>query len=76
MSSISDLLKTSQRHYKILKAAGEIGEDKQIPTFVVGGFVRDMLISGNVKQDIDIMVEGDAIKFATELNDKCKLGRI
>lgn len=76
MNSISDLMKTSTQHYKILKAAGESGEKQQIPTFVVGGFVRDILLTGKVKQDIDIMIEGDAIHFAHDLNEKCKLGTV
>lgn len=76
MTSIAELLKSSKLHYEILKSAGKLGENRDIPTFVVGGFVRDIILSGAVKQDIDIMVEGDAVQFASELNQKCSLGTV
>lgn len=34
------------------------------PTFVVGGFVRDLLMNRPQKFDIDIVTEGDGIEFA------------
>jgi tRNA nucleotidyltransferase (CCA-adding enzyme) len=40
-----------------------------LPVFVVGGFVRDLLL-GRPSLDFDIVVEGDAIFFARRLADR------
>ncbi|MDA3970812.1 MAG: CBS domain-containing protein [Desulfobulbaceae bacterium] len=52
----------------LLKTIGEVGEACGYTTFVVGGFVRDLLL-GEPSLDIDIVVEGDAIHFARKLAD-------
>ncbi|VAX32247.1 tRNA nucleotidyltransferase, A-adding, partial [hydrothermal vent metagenome] len=44
----------------------QIGDSSNLGIFVVGGFVRDLLL-GTPNLDIDIVVEGDGIKFAKEL---------
>ncbi|MBI4778233.1 DHH family phosphoesterase [Candidatus Desantisbacteria bacterium] len=55
---------------------GQIGDLLGYPVFVVGGFVRDLLL-GKDNLDIDIVVEGDGIRFAKEFADKiegrCKI---
>ena len=73
MNSISQLLKKNQAHYQILQIAGELGESENIPVYIVGGYVRDILLGKNCK-DIDIMVEGDGIKFANILAKKLNIG--
>ncbi len=72
MNSISQLLKKNQAHYQILQIAGELGESQNIPVYIVGGYVRDTLLGKNCK-DIDIMVEGDGIKFANILAKKLNI---
>ena len=47
--------------------AGKLAFDEKIPAYVVGGYVRDMLL-GRSSNDIDIMVEGDGIEFAKKLS--------
>ena len=66
MSSISQLLTEKPLQANILKIAGEIGQDENIPVYVVGGYVRDALLNKNNK-DIDIVVEGNALFFAKKL---------
>ena len=66
MSSISQLLKENNPHEDILTIAGNLGEKENIPTYIVGGYVRDTLL-GKSCQDIDIMVEGDGVAFAKKL---------
>jgi len=39
----------------------------QAPSYVIGGFVRDLLMHRDNKQDIDIMVLGSGIDFAHEV---------
>ncbi len=50
----------------LLKTIGEVGEKCDYSIFVVGGFVRDILL-GVASFDIDIVVEGDGIHFARQL---------
>jgi tRNA nucleotidyltransferase (CCA-adding enzyme) len=52
----------------LLKTIGEVGETCGYTTFVVGGFVRDLLL-GVASFDIDVVVEGDGIHFARQLAD-------
>lgn len=50
----------------LLRNVGEIADSLGYDAFVVGGFVRDLLLQ--VKNlDIDIVIEGDGIRFAKEL---------
>ena len=56
----------------ILSTAGSLGEDENLEVYVVGGFVRDLLMEKPLN-DIDLMVVGDGIGFAKKL--ACKLGQ-
>ncbi len=60
-----------KKTFTLLKTIGEVGESCGYTTFVVGGFVRDILL-GTASQDIDIVVEGDGIDFAQKLADHLK----
>jgi len=46
-----------------LKKLGKIADENDYRVFVVGGYVRDLILGAEDK-DIDIMVLGDGIKFA------------
>lgn len=52
---------------KLLKKIGSVGKILGYPTFVVGGFVRDLMLDIE-NFDIDIVVEGDGIKLGQELS--------
>lgn len=50
----------------LLRTIGEVAEKNGYTAYAVGGFVRDLLL--RIKNfDLDIVVEGDGIKFAKEL---------
>jgi tRNA nucleotidyltransferase (CCA-adding enzyme) len=50
----------------LLRTIGEIAEENGYTAYAVGGFVRDLLL--RIKNlDLDIVVEGDGIKFAKKL---------
>jgi tRNA nucleotidyltransferase (CCA-adding enzyme) len=53
----------SQRFQTILKDIGNVAEKMGYNVYVVGGFVRDLLLNRK-NEDIDIVVEGDGILFA------------
>jgi tRNA nucleotidyltransferase (CCA-adding enzyme) len=55
--------------YAILKLAGEIADQLEINTYLVGGSVRDLL-RNEENLDIDIVVEGDGISFAKSFGRK------
>jgi putative nucleotidyltransferase with HDIG domain len=71
MLNLNKLLNDSKNAnvLSILKAAGELGYQEGIEVYVVGGFVRD-IIMGNPLNDIDLMTVGDGIKFARKLADE------
>ncbi len=50
----------------LLRTAGDTAERLGMRAFVVGGFVRDLLLH-TANSDIDIVIEGDGIAFAREL---------
>jgi len=55
----------------IIKVVGAEADKKKLPAYIVGGPVRDMLLS--VKNyDLDFVIEGDAMKFARDLNKRLK----
>jgi tRNA nucleotidyltransferase (CCA-adding enzyme) len=50
----------------LLQTIGEVAKDNGYTAYAVGGFVRDLLL--RIKNfDLDIVVEGDGIKFAKKL---------
>ena len=66
--NIGELMKLNlpRKLYRLLKRIGTIGEKEGLSIYVVGGFVRDLLL--NVRNwDVDIVVEGNGIRFARKL---------
>ena len=55
-----------QKIMKLLEEIGTAGTKRQLPIFVVGGFIRDLML-GLPNYDMDIVVEGDGIAFAGRL---------
>ena len=55
--------------YRMLQTASDISENLGFKVFAVGGFVRDLILNRKV-DDIDILVVGDGIKYASALSEK------
>jgi tRNA nucleotidyltransferase (CCA-adding enzyme) len=54
------------RAFILLETAGRLADQLDVPAYVVGGIVRDLLLGiGNL--DLDLVIEGDGIAFAREL---------
>ena len=66
---INRLKKLSPQFKKILKVSSTVANSYGFKIYLVGGVVRDLLLEGGIF-DLDIVVEGDAIKFAKELSRK------
>ena len=52
--------------FSLLQQAGELAEGRHVRVYVVGGFVRDLLLD-IPNLDLDLVVEGDGIRFAKAL---------
>ena len=63
MTSIATILNQNPLHAKIFSISTKNSAKMNIPSYVVGGYVRDTLLNRETN-DIDIMVEGDVIKFS------------
>jgi len=61
--------KVPKRVLHLVRRAGEIAQEMGYRVFIVGGFVRDLLL-GIDNLDIDLVVEGEGIAFANELARK------
>ncbi len=55
----------------LLRLIGKMAQDMGYTAFAVGGFVRD-LIMGRRNFDVDIVIEGNAIKFGKVFADRMK----
>src|SRR5262249_37651307 len=60
-----------------LAAVAETARDQQMPAFVVGGVVRDALLAraSATTRDLDVVVEGDGLRFAPALAAAVGVGR-
>lgn len=59
--------KSKYLKHKIFKKISELALIEDTEVFVIGGFVRDMLLGYDYKKDIDIVVHGNGIDFARKL---------
>jgi putative nucleotidyltransferase with HDIG domain len=75
MTNIKDIIIEDKLAFPILKIAGELGEKHQLKVFAVGGFVRDLFLNRK-SIEIDLMVEGDGIKFSRILADDLGVKKI
>ena len=68
MKNLKNLIDLDKHKYakSILSKAGSLGEAEKLEVYVVGGFVRDLLMEKPLN-DIDLMVVGDGISFAKKL---------
>jgi poly(A) polymerase len=60
-----EILATKSDASRLLNEISRFLAGKKVPAFIVGGFVRDMLL-GRATADIDIAVEADALEIASQ----------
>ena len=60
-----------QRILDLLHDFGRLGDELGYAVYVVGGFVRDLLLRADENLDVDIVVEGDGVHFAQTLARRC-----
>ncbi len=56
--------------HPIFTVISQVAEEMHLQAFVIGGFVRDLLLRRDNKQDIDIVVLGSGIDFAHQVAAK------
>lgn len=54
-------------NHSIFKTLADIANQSNIEVYLVGGFVRDILLNRNTKNDIDVVVLGNGIAFAEKI---------
>ena len=71
MENIKDLLiqKLPENIIELLRSSGRCAEDMGFKAFIVGGLVRDLVLDYE-NYDIDLVIEGEGIRFAEELARK------
>jgi poly(A) polymerase len=75
MTNIKDIIVDDKKAFPILKIAGELGVKHNLKVFVVGGFVRNLFLNRK-SIEVDLMVEGDGIKFSRLFADKLGVKKI
>jgi len=71
LGSLKDLLekRVSEKIQRLLWQAGKVANKMGYRAFIVGGFVRDLLL-GIENLDIDLVIEGNGIDFAIQFADE------
>ncbi|MDZ4839308.1 MAG: HD domain-containing protein [Bacteroidota bacterium] len=54
------------------KAFIDTAKEMNVQVYVVGGYVRDQLLNRAIKKDIDLVVVGNGIEYATNVSKKFK----
>jgi tRNA nucleotidyltransferase (CCA-adding enzyme) len=60
---------------KILKVVQDVAQEENVSVYLVGGFVRDLLLLAPT-QDLDLVVEGDGLNFASALLARLQEGSL
>lgn len=55
--------------YQLLLEIGQGADEANIDAYMIGGIVRDLIL-GRENDDVDVVVEGDGIAFATFLSER------
>lgn len=56
----------------MIRTIGRLADEKKYPVYLVGGIVRDILLK-KANLDLDIVIEGEGIKFTRQLANKIKV---
>ena len=59
-------LKDKLQKYNFLDTASKVAEEVDVEVYVVGGFIRDLILNKEI-EDIDFLIVGDVMKFAQAL---------
>lgn len=60
---------TESLNNKIFEVISQASQELQIDSYVIGGFVRDLLLNRDFKKDIDIVAVGSGIELALKVSE-------
>jgi putative nucleotidyltransferase with HDIG domain len=60
---------------KLFKIISQVAEEENIPAYIVGGYVRDLILKRSCK-DIDIVVQSSGIEFAHKVAEKLNIKQV
>ena len=63
----------TRSHSRLLARLGEFADAQGISLYVVGGYVRDLLLGLPAKKELDFAVLGDAVDFAEKLAEHLRV---
>ena len=67
-ANIGDMVRVPVILQTLLRKAGKKGDEEKMPVYAVGGFVRDLVLQKE-NFDLDLVVEGEGIYYATKLGE-------
>ncbi|HSD06771.1 CCA tRNA nucleotidyltransferase, partial [Flavobacterium sp.] len=56
-------------HNKIFEVISQASQELHVESYVIGGFVRDLLLKRDFKKDIDVVAVGSGIELALKVSD-------
>ena len=56
-------------HSKIFKVISQASQELNIDSYVIGGFVRDLILKRDFKKDIDVVAVGSGIELALKVSE-------
>jgi len=56
-------------HHKIFEVISQASQELNLESYVIGGFVRDLILKRDFKKDIDIVAVGSGIKLAIKVSE-------
>ena len=60
----------------IFKTVGKAADELGYPTFIIGGYVRDLILERSQPKDIDLVCLGSGIALAKKVASMLKPGNI
>lgn len=65
----------SYLNHPVFKVASQLVTEQGLEAYVIGGFVRDLLLD-RVSKDIDIVVVGDGLELATAIANRLRVKKV
>ena len=68
-------LSNELKKYSFLESAKKLAENLNLPVYIVGGFVRDIILN-RIRVDIDFLIVGDGDLFTREFAEELGIKNI
>lgn len=75
MLNPSEIIQEKSSKLEIIKTFADVANKLEKEVFIVGGFVRDIILDRN-RNDIDVLVIGNGVDFAKAVADELKISNV